>query len=111
MPALMSHNQNPYSYQQPSPDSQSFANMNLASPQRNQGIIIHQTLAIEYLISDEQQPLPDQEIEDVSGKLESFSLSDAIETSLNMQGVHGMQAPSQEPRRGVLILQLFYKVV
>ena len=28
---------NPYSVQQPSPDSQSFANMNLASPQHKQG--------------------------------------------------------------------------
>ena len=37
------------------------------------------------------------DIENVSGKLESFSLSDAIETSLYMQG---MTAPASEPRRG-----------
>merc|ERR1712227_665514 len=77
MPPLMS--QNPYSYQQPSPDSQSFANMNLASPQHKQ---------------DDQYQV-DTDIENVSGKLESFSLSDAIETSLNMQG---MNAPQEEPR-------------
>ena len=38
------------------------------------------------------------DIENVSGKLESFSLSDAIETSLYMQG---MTAPAaSESRRG-----------
>jgi len=40
----------------------------------------------------------DADIENVSGKLESFSLSDAIETSLYMQG---MTAPAaSESRRG-----------
>merc|ERR1712126_347740 len=75
MPQLM----NPYSVQQPSPDSQSFANMNLASPQHKQ----------------DNQYQVDTDIENVSGKLESFSLSDAIETSLNMQGMH---APLEEHR-------------
>jgi len=58
------------------------------------------------MISDDQQrTVTDNDIENVSGKLESFSLSDAIETSLNMQGVQGvqgvqvMQAPTQEPRK------------
>jgi len=75
MPQLM----NPYTCQQPSPDSQGFANMHLASPQHKQ----------------DHQYQVDDEIENVSGKLESFSLSDAIETSLNMQGMH---APQEEPR-------------
>ena len=35
---------NPYSCQQPSPDSQGFANMNLASPQHKQGQLrVHHT--------------------------------------------------------------------
>ena len=46
------------------------------------------------IISDNQYQV-DTDIENVSGKLESFSLSDAIETSLNMQGMH---APLEEPR-------------
>ena len=45
----------------------------------------------------ENDPPVEADIENVSGKLESFSLSDAIETSLNMQG---MTAPASEPRRG-----------
>ena len=45
-------------------------------------------------ISDNQYQV-DTDIENVSGKLESFSLSDAIETSLSMQGMH---APLEEPR-------------
>jgi len=45
-------------------------------------------------ISDNQYQV-DTDIENVSGKLESFSLSDAIETSLNMQGMH---APLEEHR-------------
>ena len=48
--------------------------------------------------AEEEPTVVDQaDIENVSGKLESFSLSDAIETSLYMQG---MTAPSSEPRRG-----------
>ena len=45
----------------------------------------------------EAPPVDQADIENVSGKLESFSLSDAIETSLYMQG---MTAPATEPRRG-----------
>merc|ERR1712029_226448 len=71
-PNQMSQMMSPYNCQQPSPDSQSFANMNLASPQHKQ----------------DNQYQVDTDIENVSGKLESFSLSDAIETSLNMQGMH-----------------------
>lgn len=80
MPALVS----PYSHQQPSPDSQGFADMRLASPQHR---------------PEEDPPVVDEaDIENVSGKLESFSLSDAIETSLYMQG---MTAPAaSESRRG-----------
>ena len=37
-PNQMSQMMSPYNCQQPSPDSQSFANMNLASPQQKQGI-------------------------------------------------------------------------
>ena len=50
-------------------------------------------------ISDDQYQI-EETIDNVSGKLESFSLSDAIETSLNMQGMH---APVEEPRRGGLV--------
>lgn len=79
MPPLVS----PYSHQQPSPDSQGFADMRLASPQHR---------------PEETEAQVDQaDIENVSGKLLSFSLSDAIETSLYMQG---MTAPASEPRRG-----------
>ena len=47
---------------------------------------------------EEEPPVVDQaDIENVSGKLESFSLSDAIETSLYMQG---MAAPASESRKG-----------
>ena len=67
---------NPYSCQQPSPDSQGFANMNLASPQHKPG---------------EDQYNYDPEVENVSGKLDSFTLSDVLD-SLNV--------PPEEPRRG-----------
>ena len=72
---------NPYSCQQPSPDSQGFANMNLASPQHKPG---------------EDQYNYDPEVENVSGKLDSFTLSDVLD-SLNVQP--GLQ-PTEEPRRG-----------
>ena len=51
-------------------------------------------------LAEEDTPagVDEADIENVSGKLESFSLSDAIETSLYMQG---MTAPAaSEPRRG-----------
>jgi len=84
-PNQMSQMMSPYNCQQPSPDSQSFANMNLASPQQKQ----------------ENQYVADEDIENISGKIESFSLSGVLETSLDyMQGMEGMQPPVQEPRRG-----------
>merc|ERR1719422_2166023 len=60
------------------------ANMNLASPQQKQ----------------ENQYVPDEDIENISGKIESFSLSGVLETSLDyIQGMEGMQPPVQEPRK------------
>jgi len=83
-PNQMSQMMSPYNCQQPSPDSQSFANMNLASPQQKQ----------------ENQYVPDEDIENISGKIESFSLSGVLETSLDyIQGMEGMQPPVQEPRK------------
>eukprot|EP00090_Calanus_glacialis_P007777 TRINITY_DN16235_c0_g1_i1.p1 TRINITY_DN16235_c0_g1~~TRINITY_DN16235_c0_g1_i1.p1 ORF type:complete len:633 (-),score=136.14 TRINITY_DN16235_c0_g1_i1:44-1942(-) len=72
MPQLL--NVNPYACQQQSPDSQGFADMNIASPQHKQDDTF------------------DQEVENLSGKVECFSLSDVIETSLNIQ------APAEEQR-------------
>eukprot|EP00092_Neocalanus_flemingeri_P072450 GFUD01089190.1.p1 GENE.GFUD01089190.1~~GFUD01089190.1.p1 ORF type:complete len:634 (+),score=159.38 GFUD01089190.1:253-2154(+) len=73
MPQLL--NVNPYACQQQSPDSQGFADMNITSPQQHK---------------------PDEtfenEVQNLSGKIESFSLSEAIEASLNMQ------APVEEQR-------------
>jgi len=63
---------------QPSPDSQSFANLNLASPQHKR----------------EERCGLEQEVENLSGKIENFSLSDAIDASLSMA------APYEEPRPG-----------
>jgi len=71
MPQLL--NVNPYAFQQQSPDSQQFADMNIKSPQ-------HKPDSFE------------NEVENLSGKIESFSLSEAIEASLNMQ------APVEEQR-------------
>jgi len=72
MPQLL--NVNPYACQQQSPDSQGFADMNIRSPQHKQEDTI------------------ENEVENLSGKIDSFSLSDAIEASLNMQ------APVEEQR-------------
>ena len=96
MPPLVS----PYSHQQPSPDSQGFADMRLASPQHRPGEPQRSVSDQSHLMSAEEteaRQVDQADIENVSGKLESFSLSDAIETSLYMQG---MTAPASEPRRG-----------
>ena len=45
---------NPYSVQQPSPDSQSFANMNLASPQHKQGNKLYMVSA--FTLSNHRKP-------------------------------------------------------
>ena len=48
----------------------------------------------------ENQYVPDEDIENISGKIESFSLSGVLETSLDyIQGMEGMQPPVQEPRK------------
>jgi len=73
MPQLINvNNGNPYACQQQSPDSQGFSDMNINSPQN--------------------KPKDEDEVQNLSGKLDSFSLSDAIEASLNMQ------APAEEQR-------------
>jgi len=72
MPQLV--NINPYSCQQQSPDSQGFADMNITSPQHKQDNAF------------------ENEVENLSGKIDSFFLSDAIETCLNMQ------APAEDQR-------------
>ena len=72
---------NPYSCQQPSPDSQGFANMNLASPQHKPG---------------EDQYAYDPDVENVSGKLESFNLSDV----LDLDTLNVPPQSQEEPRRG-----------
>jgi len=77
----------PYNCQQPSPDSQSFANLNIESPQQKQ----------------EQYQ---EDIEHLSGKLENFnigdhlSLSEVIDLQNTLDMQQGMHAPVQEPRRG-----------
>ena len=62
----------------------------------NSCMSMHNIILQNIYISDDQYQI-EETIDNVSGKLESFSLSDAIETSLNMQGMH---APVEEPRRG-----------
>jgi hypothetical protein len=62
----------PYATSQQSPDSQGFSELNITSsyePQVTQDLVCF-----------------DKDVENLSGKIESFSLSDAIEASLNMQG-------------------------
>jgi len=62
----------PYTTSQQSPDSQGFSELNITSsyePQVTQDLVCF-----------------DKDVENLSGKIESFSLSDAIEASLNMQG-------------------------
>merc|ERR1719334_360987 len=73
MPPLV--NVNPYAVPQQSPDSQGFADMNITSPQHKH---------------DDNF---EAEVGNLSGKIDSFSLSDAIEASLNMQ------APVAEEQR------------
>jgi len=63
---------NPYTTSQQSPDSQGFSELNITSsyePQVTEDLVCF-----------------DKEVQNLSGKIESFSLSDAIEASLNMQG-------------------------
>jgi len=62
----------PYTTSQQSPDSQGFSELNITSsyePQVTQDLVCFE-----------------KDVENLSGKIESFSLSDAIEASLNMQG-------------------------
>merc|ERR1712079_754682 len=62
----------PTTTSQQSPDSQGFSELNITSsyePQVTQDLVCF-----------------DKDVENLSGKIESFSLSDAIEASLNMQG-------------------------
>ena len=88
---------NPYSCQQPSPDSQGFANLNLASPsaQHKQGqselAILEARLEVDTDNISEEQYRYDRQVENISGKLDSVTLSDVLD-SLNV--------PPEEPRRG-----------
>jgi len=62
----------PYTTSQQSPDSQGFSELNITSsydPEVTQDLVCFE-----------------KDVENLSGKIESFSLSDAIEASLNMQG-------------------------
>ena len=72
----------------------------------NSYVSMHNIILQNIYISDDQYQI-EETIDNVSGKLESFSLSDAIETSLNMQGMH---APVEEPRRGGLVHLMINKV-
>ena len=72
----------------------------------NSYMSMHNIILQNIYISDDQYQI-EETIDNVSGKLESFSLSDAIETSLNMQGMH---APVEEPRRGGLVHLMINKV-
>jgi len=62
---------NPYTTSQQSPDSQGLSELNITSPYEPQ--VTHDLVCF------------DKDVENLSGKIESFSLSDAIEASLNMQ--------------------------
>merc|ERR1712123_471989 len=67
----MTQMNNPYTSSQQSPDSQGFSELNIASPY--EAPVTHDLVCFE------------KDVENLSGKIEGFSLSDAIEASLNMQ--------------------------
>jgi len=83
-----SHVGNIYGVPQPSPDSESFADMKIRSP-----------------TSNSQQPAVDEDVEQISGKIDSISLSgapgslsDCISLSLDMQQQHNLFGQVEEKR-------------
>ena len=70
---------NPYTSSQQSPDSQRLSELNIASPYEPQ--VTHDLVCFE------------KDVENLSGKILSFSLSDAIEASLNMHVLVDEQRP------------------
>ena len=90
MPQLINvNNGNPYACQQQSPDSQGFSDMNINSPQNKPK---GNDFISNFNPNNEGPVVDEDEVQNLSGKLDSFSLSDAIEASLNMQ------APAEEQR-------------
>merc|ERR1712008_156497 len=84
-----SHVGNIYGVAQPSPDSEGFENMKIRSP-----------------TSNSQQPAVDEDVEQISGKIESISLSgapgslsDCISLSLDMQQQHNLFGQVEEVKR------------
>merc|ERR1711976_206734 len=88
------HQMSPYNCQQPSPDSQSFANMSMNSPQQKQE-------------HEQYQQQTDPDMDHLSGKLDNLvfldnmSMSDVLDPTKYQENTYAdMQAPAQEPRRG-----------
>merc|ERR1711971_258224 len=70
-PNYLTQMTNPYITSQQSPESQGLSELNITSPYEPQ--VAHDLVCF------------DKDVQNLSGKIESFSLSDAIEASLNMQ--------------------------
>jgi len=68
----MTQMNNPYTSPQQSPDSQGFSDLNIATASPYEAAVTHDLVCFE------------KDVENLSGKIEGFSLSDAIEASLNM---------------------------